>query len=247
MMSRRTTLSFLSLAGALWTSACAQAAEGSTWSYAETRQWATLSADYAVCSSGHNQSPVNIVAPLEADFPIPVLDYPVVGNSVLHDGHTLKVEFPTGNTLAVADRSYRLRQLHFHVPAEHRIEGRTFPMEAHLVHEAEDGRLAVLAVLFELGEPSQAVTALLAQAPGAQGERVALSDGVDARSLLGDDLDVYRLNGSLTTPPCSEGVLWWVAKRPRSIGESQLEEMSRRIGEANNRPLQPLNARRLLD
>ncbi len=247
MMSRRATCASLMLAAILVGSVATQAAEGPSWSYDEPRQWAERSPEYAACGAGRNQSPVDIVAPLEAELPTPIPDYPVAGRTAVNNGHTLKIAFPPGNTLAVEGRHYRLRQLHFHVPAEHRIGGRRFPLEAHLVHEDEAGRLAVLAILFEEGEPASALAEWLDQAPEAEGQRVELQAGVDAGALLGETRDFYRLNGSLTTPPCSEGVLWWVAKAPHSIGASQLATMSRLIGEANNRPLQPLNARRVLD
>lgn len=249
MIRRHLTVSAVALASALITVPVV-ASDGPSWSYTADRgpgHWAELSPAYAACGAGQNQSPVDIATPLEAALRGPAIEYQETGRQVHHDGHTLKVTFPPGNAIVYEGERYRLRQLHFHVPSEHHLDGKAFPMEAHLVHEAEDGRLAVLALLFEEGRATPALEALLRQAPGTAGQQVTLDEGIEADALLPEAADYYRLNGSLTTPPCSEGVLWLVAKTPLSISETQLRAMSRLLGAANNRPLQPLNARRVLE
>ncbi|MDN3555415.1 carbonic anhydrase [Halomonas maura] len=250
MIRRHLTVPAVAFAASALLSVPAVASDGPSWSYAADRgpaHWAELSPDYAACGTGHNQSPVDIAAPLEAALDGPTIAYPEVGRQVRHDGHTVKVSFPPGNAIVYEGQRYRLRQLHFHTPGEHRLDGQAFPMEAHLVHEAEDGRLAVLALLFEEGQAAPTLEALLSQAPATSGAQVTLDEGLDAEALLPDAASYYRLNGSLTTPPCSEGVLWLVAKTTLTASETQLQVMSRLLGEANNRPLQPLNARRVLE
>ncbi len=249
MIRRHLTVPAVAFASVLITLP-AVAGDGASWSYTADRgpeHWAELSPDYAACGMGHNQSPVDIATPLEASLDGPSIEYSQTGRQVRHDGHTLKVTFPPGNAIVYEGERYRLRQLHFHAPSEHHLHGQALPMEAHLVHEAEDGRLAVLALLFEEGQVEPALEALLRQAPATPGQQVTLDAGLEADALLPDTAEYYRLNGSLTTPPCSEGVLWLVAKAPLSASETQLQAMSRLLGEANNRPLQPLNARRVLE
>ncbi|MBB3232989.1 carbonic anhydrase [Halomonas stenophila] len=249
MIRRHLAVSAVALVSALITIP-AVASDGASWSYTADRgpgHWAELSPDYAACGAGHNQSPVDIATSLETSLGGPSIEYPHAGYQVRHDGHTVKVTFPPGNAIEYEGKRYRLRQLHFHAPSEHHLNGQAFPMEAHLVHEAGDGRLAVLALLFEEGQAEPALETLLRQAPATSGQQVTLDAGLEADALLPDAADYYRLNGSLTTPPCSEGVLWLVAKAPLSASETQLQAMSRLLGEANNRPLQPLNARRVLE
>ncbi|MDR5868520.1 carbonic anhydrase [Halomonas koreensis] len=238
----------VALSALVW---CLPAGAGdASWSYDGERgpeHWARLAEAYAMCGQGRNQSPVDIDEALPADLPPLSIDYAVHGERVVHDGHTLEVAFPRGNVLGVDGRRYRLRQLHFHVPGEHRRAGAGFAMELHLVHATDGGRLAVLALPYVIGAPEPALESLLEHAPGEPGQEATLSPALDAGALVGEPLDYYRYSGSLTTPPCSEGVLWLVASTPGQLGASQLARLADRLGEANHRPVQPLNARRVLE
>jgi carbonic anhydrase len=143
-------------------------------------------------------------------------------------------------------RRTRLKQFHFHAPSENRIGGKQFPLEGHLVHADKDGNLAVVAVMFQEGAANPMLTKLWGKMPAKAGDKSALETGLSVTQLLPADRDYYRFNGSLTTPPCSEGVWWLVLKKPASASKSQVEQFSKTIGFANNRPIQPANARPVL-
>ena len=142
--------------------------------------------------------------------------------------------------------AYRLLQFHFHAPSEHRVDGVAFPMEMHLVHAAPDGDLAVVAVMFTAGEGDSVLAELWQNVPRRVGENHVLASPLAPAALLPDDRDYYRLNGSLTTPPCTEGVTWLVMKQPLSASTEQITALSELLAGPNNRPVQPLNARVVL-
>lgn len=142
-------------------------------------------------------------------------------------------------------KTFQLIQFHFHMPSENQIKGLSYPLEGHLVHSDEHGNLAVLAVMFREGERN-ATLASLWDTPPAEGQKQAVSPHLNIRDMLPADLDYYRFNGSLTTPPCSEGVRWLVLKQPIVASHTQIEALTKSVGHANNRPLQPLNARAIL-
>jgi len=165
--------------------------------------------------------------------------------TILNNGHTVQVNLPGGSELAVGDRSFRLVQLHFHAPSEHTVAGRHFPLEAHLVHLSAQGDLAVVGVLFEEGAESPALAGFWDRLPAEAGPPVPLGDApVELAGLLPEDQSHYRLRGSLTTPPCSEGVRWFVMSEPLTASSDQIARIEAIIG-GNNRPVQALNERRL--
>lgn len=148
--------------------------------------------------------------------------------------------------ITVDGRSFDLKQFHFHSPSENRIDGRQFPLECHLVHADKDGNLAVVSILFEPGAPNPVLGKAWSAMPAKAGDKAALPAGINVASMLPDNMDYYRFNGSLTTPPCSEGVWWFVAKKPVSVSQEQVDQFVKTIGYANNRPIQPVNARPVL-
>ena len=135
---------------------------------------------------------------------------------------------------------------HFHAPGENRIGGKPFPLEAHLVHADKDGNLAVLAVMFVAGTPNALLSKLWEKMPAGRGAKSRLDAGLNVQRLLPGGRDYYRYNGSLTTPPCSEGVRWLVMKSPGTASKDQIERFTKAVGYPNNRPLQPVNARPIL-
>lgn len=222
------------------------AAEGTDWSYdgqAGPARWSELSAEFSTCGAGKNQSPVDLAETVQGQLPELQVDYAAAGDEILHQGHTVEIRYPPGNTLTVAGQTFTLQQLHFHAPSEHTIDGRHYPLEAHLVHANDDGELAVVTVLFEQGEAQAELAEAWERMPHQAGESRALPDGLSAAALLPESRDYYRLSGSLTTPPCSEGVRWLIFKEPIEVSAEQLQAFEEVIGHANNRPLQPLDAR----
>lgn len=164
----------------------------------------------------------------------------------MNNGHTIQVNYAPGSTLGVDGRTFELKQFHFHSPSENKIDGKQFPLEGHLVHADKDGNLAVLSILFELGAPNPLLGKAWPAMPAKVGDKASLPAGINVASMLPKNMDYYRFNGSLTTPPCSEGVWWLVAKKPARISQAQVDQFTKTIGFANNRPIQPVNARPVL-
>jgi carbonic anhydrase len=219
------------------------------WSYAGEygpSDWDKADPAFFLCKTGKNQSPVNLVPEYATILPPLAFQYPHKGTSVVNNGHTVQVQFPRGNTLTAGDKSFELVQMHFHTPSEHHYNGKAYPLEGHLVHSDKDGNTAVLAVFFEEGENNASLAALWADMPQKAGERRNLHPAFEAFSLLPDNKEYMYFNGSLTTPPCSEGVRWYVLKRAVPVGREQIAAFLKCMGYPNNRPLQDVNARPVL-
>ena len=226
----------------------AAAAAGQEWGYSGAHgpeHWSELSEKFMACGTGRNQSPIDLTNFIEAELPPLVLTYATRATELINLGHTVQVTYAAGSTLALDGRIFELKQFHFHAPSENLIEGRSFPLEAHLVHADADGNLAVVAVMFEEGPANALLAELWARVPNGEGERTALQGG-DVSRLLPADLDYYRFNGSLTTPPCTEGVRWLVLKRAMTASADQVKTFAGLLPESNNRPVQPVNARPVL-
>ena len=164
---------------------------------------------------------------------------------VLDNGHTIQVTYDEGSTVELAGKSYGLVQYHFHSPSEHTVDGEHFPMEIHFVHRSEDGELAVLGVLVEAGAHNPTFDAIWNDLPREPGESRHLEQvDVDIDELFPESHERYRYEGSLTTPPCSEGVHWSVIREALSLSQEQIEAF-RSIFDANNRPVQPIHDRRV--
>lgn len=202
-----------------------------------------LAPEYATCSAGKNQSPINLTGMVEGDLPALKVNYKAGGNEVLNNGHTIQVNYAPGSTMTVGNRSFELKQFHFHSPSENTIEGHSYPMEAHFVHADKNGNLAVIAVMFKLGKHNSELEKAWARMPEENGQKHALENAVDANILLPHDHAYYRFNGSLTTPPCSEGVNWFVMKFFDAASKEQIEKFVHFMYHDNNRPVQPVNAR----
>ena len=226
--------------------ASAVAADDNHWGYAGPEgpeYWGSLAGEFATCSLGKNQSPINLTGMVEGELPDPRVDYRAGGSEIVNNGHTIQVNYVPGNSATVAGRRYELAQFHFHAPSENLIESRSFPLEGHFVHKDRDGNLMVIAVMYAEGTASSELAKAWRQMPSKAGERLSLSAAVDARGLMPASLDYYRFSGSLTTPPCSEGVTWVVLKQPHAVSKEQVAAFSQTLGRPNNRPVQPANAR----
>ena len=210
--------------------------------------WATMNPEFATCGIGTAQTPVDLDPASAATGGVaPKLS---IGSGrkklqVLDNGHTIQVSDPSGSALQLGDARYQLVQFHFHAPSEHTLRGKHYAMELHLVHKREDGGLAVLGVLIESGAENKALAPLWAAMPTKGGEQHDVSVAFDVGALLPADHSVFRYKGSLTTPPCSEGVEWTVFEHPITLSPAQIDAFRKTIGE-DNRPVQPLNGRSVM-
>lgn len=210
------------------------------WGYdAETgfQHWGGLDDKHSACDAGEQQSPINI-SDLSFDETLSDLkpDYTLSNIDVVNNGHTLQANVQEGSSLMVGDERFELLQFHFHTPSEHYINGTPFPMEVHFVHRSQSGELAVLGVMFKVGEANPALDTLWEAA----GSDTPVS--VSTEDLLPQKLNYFRYDGSLTTPPCSEGVKWHVVPYPVSVSEEQLLAFQG-LFPVNARPIQPKHGR----
>jgi carbonic anhydrase len=225
------------------------AGEKAHWSYSGhegPEHWGEMDPKYSICSTGKNQSPVNLTGMVESTLSPIAVNYQAGGTEVLNNGHAIQVNYKPGSTITVNGHAFELKQFHFHSPSENTIEGVSYPMEAHFVHADKDGNLAVIAVMYKEGEKNAELEKAWAHMPEHSGESHALAESVDANILLPQDRAYYRFNGSLTTPPCSEGVLWLVMKSSHTASKEQIEKFTHAMHHPNNRPVQPVNARAIL-
>jgi carbonic anhydrase len=227
----------------------ATAGAGSHWAYDGKQgpeHWGELSEEYAACAAGRNQSPIDLVADVDADLPALSFDYDRPGIiEELDTGHSIQENARPGNYLTFLGERFELKQLHFHSPSEHRVGGKSFPMEFHLVHTNEAGKIAVVGLLFSEGD----MNPLLEKLPAFRAARGAGAPAVplDFDEVVSERERYFVYNGSLTTPPCSEGVTWIVVKQPVEASGEQIKLLHDMVGSDTNRPIQPHNARIVLD
>jgi carbonic anhydrase len=209
-------------------------------------QWGDLKPDYHVCKAGKSQSPIDLTSGIDATLPEIRFDYRVAQLRIANNGHTIQLDFPKGSRMQSGGKTYELLQYHFHAPSEHLIDGKSYPLEVHLVHKNEAGDLAVVGVMFEPGEDNIALQEIWRHLPKQAGDPVAVADvAVNAYDLLPPDRRYHRYMGSLTTPPCSEGVNWHVMRTPLKASARQIKAFIDIAGE-NARPPQALNSRLLV-
>ena len=244
-MTRFKTIAAVSLLGVCgWI----QAAENKPyWGYeghAGADHWHELDKAFEVCKLGKTQSPIDIVtAQAESVAGAPVKPaYKASAATLANDGHTIAVNLADGGSVTVPSGTYKVLQFHFHAPSEEKIDGKSFPMVAHIVHRNEAGKLAVIAVLFNQGAENAALKEIFAALPAKEGKQAI--NPFDTTTLLPATLPYYAFEGSLTTPPCSEGVAWHVLKTPSTLSAAQIDAF-RKVFPMNARPVQPLNGRKV--
>jgi len=209
--------------------------------------WGSLSPNYQMCNIGKNQSPINITTSVDANLPPIGFNYKTPPSEIINNGKTIQVNVEPGSSIVVDGVTYALKQYHFHTPSENHIAGKDFPLEAHFVHADANGNLAVVAVMFEEGKANAQLAKIWEKMPMKADENNALKGEVkNIRSFLPQKQDYYRFNGSLTTPPCSEGVKWMVMKEPLTVSKQQVKKFSQAVNGTNNRPIQPQNARMVI-
>jgi carbonic anhydrase len=224
-----------------------QAQEEHHWGYSGAtgpKHWSEIS---PICGTGHAQSPVNIVSAQLKDLPNLEFAYRPSALNVINNGHTIQVNYSPGSSLAVGDKTYELEQFHFHHKSETAIHGKHAPLELHLVHKDTDGNLAVVAVLLQEGEASSAVGTVWANLPKTK-EKEFMPEHVEvqAAQLLPASHRYYTFPGSLTTPPCSENVTWYVMVEPVTVSKEQIDKFAA-LYPNDERPVQPLNGRLILE
>lgn len=216
------------------------------WSYEGEEgpeHWGELRQDYALCASGTRQSPIDIRDGIRVDLAPLEFNYQPSYFRVLDNGHTIQTAVG-GSSLTLQGKTYDLVQFHFHRPSEEKINGRAYDMVVHLVHKSpDDDKLAVVAVMLERGKDHPLIQTLWNNLPLERNDEVAPPNlTIDPATLLPDDKRYYTYMGSLTTPPCSEGVLWLVMKQPVQLSAEQIGIFAR-LYRNNARPLQNSNGR----
>jgi carbonic anhydrase len=198
-----------------------------------------------MCSSGTQQSPVDLVGPVSAQQPRLDIRWSKRPNTIVNNGHTIQLNFAAGDTLKVGDRSYALTQFHFHHPSEHLFDGKVFAMEAHFVHAAADGGLAVVGVFMAPGRANAVFNKIVSTMPAEEGPPVPVDPTIDPNGLLPARRAYYRYEGSLTTPPCSETVDWLVLADRIEVSEADIARFAK-LYPMNARPVQNRNRRFIL-
>jgi carbonic anhydrase len=208
--------------------------------------WGRLKPEYQQCMLGKRQSPIDIRDGIPVQLDPIQFDYRPSAFRVIDNGHTVQVNVEPGNSITVSGRRYELVQFHFHRPSEERINGRHYEMVAHLVHKDPDGRLAVVAVLMDQGKAHPAVQQVWNNLPLEKNtEQVAMAP-MDLTQLIPEQRQYYTYMGSLTTPPCTEGVLWMVMKQPAGISREQIGVFAK-LYPMNARPVQSASGRLIKD
>ena len=245
---KKALIALASLAALAMGSAHAADAHPAHWSYTgktDAAHWAKLDKANAACKLSREQSPINIdekhltrsaLAPL-------AFSYVAGAAEVVNNGHTVQVNLPAGGVLQAGDESTKLLQFHFHTPSEETVNGKHYPMVAHFVHKGDDGTLSVVAVLFKEGKENATLAPVFAALP-AEGTPAPLAS-FDPAAVLPENRAYYKFTGSLTTPPCSDGVHWQVLKTPVELSKQQIAAF-RKLYPMNARPVQPLNGRHVL-
>ena len=207
------------------------------------KHWGEIKPEFATCGIGKEQSPIDIRGAVRAKLDPIKFDYHPTPLHIIDNGHTVQVTYGPGSAISIGDQRYELMQFHFHKPSEEHINGKSYPMVAHLVHKKSDGALAVVAVLLKPGNQNALMQTLWANLPSEkEKEKVVEKVSINATSLLPRAHAYYTFPGSLTTPPCSEGVTWYVLVNPTEVSEQQIARFGK-IYSVNARPVQPANGR----
>jgi carbonic anhydrase len=218
------------------------------WSYSGSTgpaKWSTLEHDYGSCSLGKDQSPIDIRDGdvRKADLPAIDFEYKPSKLRIIDNGHTIQVNYATGSFITVNGRRYELVQFHFHKPSEEQINDKAYDMVAHLVHRDTEGKLAVVAVLLRSGRANPLIDTVWSHLPQQKNSEHAVDTvNINVADLLPESRAYYTFTGSLTTPPCTEGVTWFVLRSPQSVSEAQVARFAA-VYPMNARPVQPLNGR----
>ena len=224
------------------------------WSYSQPEgpnQWGSLPG-YSTCQAGAEQSPLDIESGMNAGILNVSVDSSLESlmprwNSsafnIVNNGHTVQVNYDAGSSIDFEGNNFNLKQFHFHSPSEHILNGRQYPLETHFVHQAAGGNLLVIGIFFKPGAFNAELEKVWKSAPAKEQSVSVKGVTIDVNAFLPTDMNYYNYRGSLTTPPCSEGVNWIVLKNPIEASAEQLQFLQKHMGGPNNRPIQPQDGR----
>ncbi len=205
--------------------------------------WGDLSSEFATCKTGNEQSPIDIrptvdIAQSEIKF-----NYQTSPMTILNNGHTVQVNFEKGSSISFKGKTFNLLQVHFHTPSENLLMGESYPLEAHFVHASDAGELAVVAVLINEGQESDFIQKVVDHMPSSKSSAKTVEGvSVSAFNFIPSQEGHFGFKGSLTTPPCSEGVQWLMMKTQTTASKAQIDALHA-VMHDNNRPVQPTNGR----
>lgn len=224
------------------------------WGYqgeVSAEHWGALSDQYQLCATGKNQSPINIQGTYHSTDQHPIqIDYAENPENIVFNGHTVQVNAKNSqnNKVTIDGENYYLKQFHFHTPSENTIDGKQFPLEIHFVNANAQGQLTVLAVMVENGQANPEWTKLWKDFKAQENQTKPITSQIQLQNLLPTTREYYRFSGSLTTPPCSEGVNWIVYKNPITMSQDQIQMLQKVLNfQHNNRPVQVQNGRIIIE
>jgi carbonic anhydrase len=207
-------------------------------------KWGKITRDFATCERGVDQSPIDITGAVKGK-PIQIaFNYKSSPLNVVNNGHTIQVNYAPGSTISIDGTEYALLQFHFHTPSEHKIAGKTAAMELHFVHRNAAGKLAVVGVMMNEGKEHPLIAQVWKAIPPTGKTNAMSNRSINASHLLPPSKSYYTYDGSLTTPPCSEGVKWHILAAPITVSSAQIREFAK-LYPVNARPLQPIQTRRI--
>ena len=223
-------------------------ASGPTWAYKgadRPEYWYTLSKSFTTCKMGDDQSPIDFPIVKNNFSPKLSFDYLQSKLNIINNGHTIEALYDEGSFITFAGSRYQVKQFHFHVHSEHAIQKKHADMEMHIVHQSPAGHYAVVAVLFNITDKDNVdLQPIWNNLPTLHSTKRDGAIRVYLEKLLPKSKAAYYYSGSLTTPPCSQNISWFVLKNPLTLSKSQLQIFLHLIG-PNARPTRPLNGRPL--
>ena len=224
--------------------------EDKSWAYSGARgpeKWGSLNPDYAVCNAGSQQSPINVDNTITAALkPIKRLQKFPLKNIALKN-HSLILDAGTGNMMVLDQKPYQLKYISVHAPSEHQIKQKSYAAELQMVHEDKAGHRVIIAVMLEEGAANSILETLISSIPKEKEQSKSLAIRVTPADLMPAKPAYYRYTGSLTSPPCTEGVQWIIMKEALKISKGQLTSLQQAIGEPNLRPIQDSQGRMILE
>lgn len=223
------------------------------WSYADPNgpeKWASLAPENTLCGSGKNQSPVDIDRKKTANIQTAGIKFNygmTLPETITNTGNLLQISTRGWAKITVDGIEFALSTIDLHIPSEHTVDGKHYPMEIEFIHRSKDGQIAVVSRMAIPGRPDRTLRKIMENLPMKAGQTEKLSPtalkNAEMKKKYGN---YYRYNGSLTTPPCTEGVRWFIMKQPLTVSKEQYEKLKKAMPQDNNRPAQALNARKVL-
>ncbi|PGZ07357.1 carbonic anhydrase [Bacillus cereus] len=220
------------------------------WSYEGTtgpEHWGDLKTEYKMCLKGQEQSPIDIkteqIKSTGEDANHLGINYKPIAFSIKNNGHSIEGKANSSDDyIMLGEDRYTLKQFHFHTPSEHQFEGKHADMELHLVHQNDQNQLAVVGIMIKEGQKNEVFAEMWENLPNSKNTQGNVQYTIDVQQLLPSDHSSFRYMGSLTTPPCTEGVQWIVMKQKIEMSKEQIEAFHKLVP-TNNRPVQPINGR----